>query len=67
MVLSVALSTAGGLAHSCGSMYNGVWPAYSVPTGMSMLNTDSMTYVVNRGTYSMSPVVVMPFDAAGAL
>lgn len=67
MVLSVALSTAGGLAHSCGSMYNGVWPAYTVPTGMNMLNTDAMTYTVNRGTFSMSMVTVTPSDAAGAV
>jgi hypothetical protein len=67
MVLSVALSTAGGLAHSCGHMYNGVWPSYSVPSGMHMLNTDSMEYSVNRGTYSMDAVVVMPFAADGTV
>jgi hypothetical protein len=67
MVLSVAVSTAGGLAHSCGHMYNGVWPSYSVPSGMHMLDTDSLTYTVNRGTYSMDAVVVMPLDAAGVV
>jgi hypothetical protein len=67
MVLSVALSTAGGLAHSCGHMYNGVWPSYSVPAGMHMLNTDAMVYSVNRGTYSMDMVVVTPVAADGTV
>jgi len=46
-------------------MYNGVWPAYSVKAGMSLLNTNSMEYSVNRGTFSMTPVVVTPSAADG--
>jgi len=67
MIVSVALSTAGGLAHSCASHLNAVWPAYTVKTGMTLLATDSMMYSVDRGTYSMTPVVVLPVGADGTL
>lgn len=67
MVLSVALSTAGGLAHSCASHLNAVWPAYTVKTGMTMLTTNSMHYAVDRGTYSMVPVVLAPIGGDGSL
>lgn len=46
-------------------MYNGAWPAYSVKAGMSLLNTNAMSYTVNRGTYSMTPVMVTPSAADG--
>lgn len=60
MVVSVALSTAGGLSHSYASHFNGEMPAYSVKAGMTMLTTDAATYTVNRGTYSLTPVKVSP-------
>jgi hypothetical protein len=67
MVVSVALSTAGGLAHSCASHLNAVWPAYSVKTGMTLLSSVSAVHAVDRGTYSMNPVVVVPVGADGTL
>lgn len=68
MVVSVgksAVTGGAGMAHSSGSLYNGVWPSYSVKAGMSLLSTNAMTYTVNRGTYSMTKVKLSPTDAAG--
>jgi len=59
MTVSLALSTAGGLSHSYASHYNGVMPAYSVGEGMTMVNTNSMVYTVNRGTFSAAANAVV--------
>jgi len=66
MIVSVALSTAGVLAHSCASHLNAVWPAYTVKTGMTLLSSVSSSYAVDRGTYSLSPVFVVPHGADGS-
>lgn len=64
MVVSVGLSTAGGMSHSYASFYNAAMPTYT-SGALTMLEWGwdaPSAAVVKRGTFSQTEMCVMPGD-----